>query len=76
MATAEGAAPRWRRSSACLPSECVEVASHGGYILVRDSADAAGMLLEFENDQWRNFIRKLSSSHGSGRKAPRAAMRP
>lgn len=62
MAAAEGVVPPlWRKSSACLPRECVEVASHGGHILVRDSTDADGAVLEFGSDQWRNFILEIAS---------------
>jgi hypothetical protein len=65
MATSEGTQLQWRKSSACLPRECVEVASHEGYVLVRDSADASGAVLEFRNDQWRNFMAETSSRLGS-----------
>jgi hypothetical protein len=64
MTTAEEPAPQWRRSSACLPTECVEVASHGGHVMVRDSADKSGFILRFENDQWRSFIAEIPSCLG------------
>jgi hypothetical protein len=76
MARAEGVSPLWRKSSACLPRECIEVASRGEHILVRDSADAGGAVLEFGNDQWRNFICKITSRQGSDRKAPWSAVWP
>jgi Domain of unknown function (DUF397) len=75
MTRAAAVRPLWRKSSACLPRECVEVASHGGHVLVRDSADASGAVLEFGNGQWRNFIREIASRRGSGRKAPGRAAR-
>jgi hypothetical protein len=66
MVMVEGASPRWRRSSACLPRDCVEVANREGRILVRDSASAAGTVLEFGSDQWLIFVRTISSSRGNG----------
>jgi Domain of unknown function (DUF397) len=56
-------APGWRRGSSCLPSECVEVAAAGGYVLIRDSADkATGLALSFSRDQWRAFTDALRSA--------------
>ena len=49
-------AAEWRRGSACLPSDCVEVAAISGYVLIRDSADkAGGIVLVFSSEQWRDF---------------------
>jgi Domain of unknown function (DUF397) len=43
-----------------MPSECVEVAAIGGYVLIRDSADkAAGPVLIFSREQWGTFTRFL-----------------
>ena len=53
-------AAAWRRGSACLPSDCVEVAVIGGRVLIRDSADQAdGPVLIFSREQWRAFTRLL-----------------
>jgi Domain of unknown function (DUF397) len=60
--TAREGEPRWRKSSACLPRECVEVATRKGHILIRDSVDATGPVLEFEKDQWRKFVGEISSA--------------
>jgi len=52
----------WRRGSACLPGECVEVAAVDGYVLIHDSADkAAGPILAFSGDQWQAFTEALRS---------------
>jgi len=59
MATVEETPPEWRKSTACVPSECVEVARHGDHVLIRDSADVQGPVLAFSNDQWQSFARKL-----------------
>jgi hypothetical protein len=61
MSAADGSAGAWRKSSACLPSDCVEVASVGGQVLVRDSADAAGArMLVLSRDQWSAFTRHIA----------------
>jgi hypothetical protein len=60
MATAAGAQPEWRRSSDCFSSECVEVATRQGRVLIRDSSDTVGPVLRFSVDQWRRFARELS----------------
>ena len=53
----------WRRGRACLPSECVEVASAGGYVLIRDSADKAnGPVLVFSRDRWQAYTEALRST--------------
>lgn len=51
---------RWRRSSVCCPSECVEVIFRNGYALVRDSADAFSPVLRFPAAQWRSFLKGLT----------------
>lgn len=63
MSGIEASGVSWRRSSACLPSECVEVAAIGGYVLIRDSADgtAPRQVLRVAYDRWRAFIRDLAS---------------
>jgi hypothetical protein len=54
----------WRRSSACIPSNCVEVASHGREVWIRDSAAPAGPVLHVAGPAWHEFLR-----HVSGEKA-------
>jgi hypothetical protein len=60
MATAGGAQPKWRRSSGCFSSDCIEVGTSQGHILIRDSSDSIGPVLMFTADQWRRFARGLS----------------
>ena len=63
MSVAEAPGVTWRKSSACLPSDCVEVAIIRGHVLIRDSsASMDGRVLVFERDRWRTFIRHLA--HG------------
>jgi Domain of unknown function (DUF397) len=64
MSAVDERAVAWRKSSACLPSDCVEVASIDGHVLIRDSADKAGShVLLFCGDQWSVFIRNLKREH-------------
>jgi hypothetical protein len=52
----------WRKSSACVPRECVEVASVEGYVFIRDSAEAtASHPLAFPQGQWRAFLQRITS---------------
>jgi hypothetical protein len=59
----EGAAsaswPHWRRSTRCEHANCVEVASSGGSVYVRDSKDPDGPTLRFEKIAWSTFIDSL-----------------
>lgn len=64
MPAFDSAELKWRKSSACDPSECVEVASCGDYVLIRDSDDGAGPILEVRLHQWRAFIHDLNSRFG------------
>lgn len=72
MATVEGAQPEWRRSSACLPGECLEAATHQGYVLIRDSANPPGTVLTFTTDQWRGFAQGICCLPTAGQESPRA----
>lgn len=46
----------WRRSNACNPTECVEVAFDQNRVLVRDSKQRGSAVLEFTRAQWQSFI--------------------
>jgi hypothetical protein len=64
MPVADACAIAWRKSSACLPSDCVEVATTDGQVLIRDSADkAGGCVLMFRGDQWSVFVQHLRREH-------------
>jgi len=52
----------WRKSSASGGSgECVEVAMWKSYVLVRDSGDQSGTVLEFTPAQWLALLRRLKN---------------
>ena len=47
----------WRRSSFCASGECVEVATRGGMVLIRDSKAPGAGVLTYSADEFRSFIR-------------------
>jgi hypothetical protein len=53
----------WRRSSACHPVDCVEVAIAPGRVLVRDSKDRLGAILEFPPGAWRGFLQDVTQGN-------------
>lgn len=71
MSAVDGSSVAWRKSSACLPSDCVEVASTHGHVLIRDSADkAGGHVLMFCSGRWSAFIRDLAGGQHGKRELP------
>ena len=52
----------WRSSSASADGgNCAEVATSELSVLVRDSRDKSGVMLEFSAAQWRGFVNGLKS---------------
>jgi Domain of unknown function (DUF397) len=51
----------WRKSSPCDPSECIEVANWGDRVLIRDSKDMAGSILDVRLNDWHTFIRDVTT---------------
>jgi Domain of unknown function (DUF397) len=50
----------WRKSSASADGgNCVEVACAHSFVLVRDSQDRSGTMLEFTPTRWRSFVRQI-----------------
>ena len=50
----------WRKSThSGYNGNCVEVTETPDLILVRDSKDPAGPVLEFSTPQWREFVARL-----------------
>lgn len=56
MSADELAALTWRKSSASDNDDCVEVASAGKMIMVRDSKDRHGRNLVFSCHDWGVFV--------------------
>lgn len=54
--------PIWRKSSASAGGgECVEVAQWKSSVLVRDSGDRSGTILELTLTQWRGFVQRVKN---------------
>ena len=49
----------WRKSSASLNGECIEVAGISSAVFVRDSKDRDGPLLAFPDGAWQEFLAEL-----------------
>lgn len=47
---------KWRKSSASVQGNCVEVVLHHGKIYVRDSKEPAGICLCFTPTEWIAFV--------------------
>jgi hypothetical protein len=55
----------WRKSKASVgETECVEMASTQQSVLVRDSRDPVGAVLEFSPAQWSSFMRRIRERDG------------
>ena len=54
---------KWRKSSYSGQSggNCIEVADHDSRVLVRDTKDNQGPILQFTPDAWRRFAKQLKS---------------
>jgi hypothetical protein len=53
--------PAWRRASFCASNECVEVARQGDLILMRDSAQPHGGVLQYAVEDWGSFMRRIKA---------------
>lgn len=56
MSAADQSGMLWRKSSACAPTECVEVAFDREQVFVRDSKNREQAILEFTCEEWRTFL--------------------
>ena len=57
--------PKWRTSKASGGNgSCVEIASEDRSVLVRDSRNPSGTILEFPPGQWTSFLRRIRNDSG------------
>jgi hypothetical protein len=52
----------WRKSSYCADAACVEVATDGDYVLVRDSKRLQQAPYRFSKQEWNAFLDDLAAS--------------
>jgi hypothetical protein len=54
---------RWRKSthSGSNSGGCIEVADHGDEVLVRDTQDRSGPVLQFGPAAWRRFTSRVKN---------------
>lgn len=52
----------WRRSSTCIPTDCVEVATVAHEVWIRDSADPDGPVLRVSCAAWHSFITRIAAT--------------
>lgn len=57
--------PVWLRARRCDVAQCVEVAHHGGQVLVRDSKDPE-RVLTFSGEEWATFLDGVYSGDFAG----------
>jgi hypothetical protein len=55
--------PIWRKSRASGGNaECIEVATCGASVLVRDSSAQSGAILQLSPEQWRGFVSRVKDA--------------
>jgi hypothetical protein len=55
----------WRTSKASGGSgNCLEIVGEEGLVLVRDSRNPSGTILEFPPGPWTSFLRRVRSENG------------
>jgi Domain of unknown function (DUF397) len=57
---------QWRKSSRSVTGECVEVASNGHAVLVRDSQDRHGSMLTLSAPAWQSFVLAMKQEEMDG----------
>jgi Domain of unknown function (DUF397) len=51
----------WRKSTASVSGECVEVCFNGRSVLMRDSKNQEGPVLSFAQSEWMAFVTGVRS---------------
>jgi hypothetical protein len=58
----------WRKSSRCASRECVEVGQRERVILVRDSGQPQGAVLQYSAIEWRSLTAAIKAGSFDGRR--------
>jgi len=67
----------WHKSRASGGTgQCVEVATSGSSVLVRDSGDGTGTILTFTHAQWLGLLQRIRDGAEFAARSPRARRRP
>jgi hypothetical protein len=53
----------WRTASRCTGGECVQVAQRDDAIILRDSTQPNGVVLDWTPGEWRSFISDIKAGH-------------
>lgn len=59
----------WHKSTASLESNCVEVATDGEFVGVRDSKNPDGPVLTFTGGEWKAFLKGAENGEFNGPEA-------
>jgi hypothetical protein len=55
------ASPAWRKATFCASGECLEVAQGNGVILIRDSVQPRGVVLQSAARDWQSLIGRVKA---------------
>ena len=51
----------WRKASFCASRECIEVAQQDGVVLIRDSVQPYGVVLQSPAQHWQSLLRRVKA---------------
>ena len=53
--------PAWRKARRCAAGECIEVAQQDGVIILRDSTQPRGTVLQCAAEEWRLLVTNIKA---------------
>jgi len=60
--------PSWRTASLCAGGECIEVAGCNDAIVLRDSTQPHGVVLNCTAEKWRSFVSDIKAGDFNARR--------
>ena len=54
--------PVWRKARFCGSGECIEVSELNGMVVMRDSKNPHGPMLQYTVEEWRSFVRGIKAA--------------